>query len=209
MEQPKHDLRTNTVATLAQGTPRRFIALGIVALLHVVLVYALAAGLAGALIQKLPEELKAEVVKEQIPEKTPPPPPPDLAKPPPPYVPPPEINITTEAPSTNAITTQSKVATPPEKPAISSPASIGRPHQCMQYYPSISQRLNEQGTVTLSFHITTDGGVSGVSVAKTSGYSRLDDAAVSCAQNWHYKPAMQNGAPVEVPWQSAVQFKLQ
>ncbi len=208
MEQPKHDLRSASGATITQGTPRRFIALGIVAMLHVVLIYALAAGLAGALIQKLPEELKAEVVKEQIPDKTPPPPPPDLAKPPPPFVPPPEINISTEAPSTNAITTQSKVATPPEKPAITSPASIGRPHVCQQDYPPISQRLNEEGTTTLQFQITADGSVTGVSVANSSGHDRLDQAAVNCASSWHYKPAMQNGQPVAVTWKAQVKWQL-
>jgi hypothetical protein len=42
----------------------------------------------------------------------------------------------------------------------------------------------------------------------SSGHDRLDQAAVQCAQAWHYKPAMQNGQPVEVPWQTAVQWKL-
>lgn len=208
MEQPKHDLRSASGGTVAQATPRRFIAFGIVALLHVVLIYALAAGLAGALIQKLPEELKAEVVKEQIPDKTPPPPPPDLAKPPPPFVPPPEINISSEAPSTNAITTQSKVSTPPPVAQISSPASVGRPHVCIQDYPSISQRLNEQGTTTLQFKIEADGSVSGVNVAESSGHDRLDQAAVNCAQSWHYKPAMQNGQPVAVNWKAQVKWQL-
>jgi len=206
MEQPTHDLRAQN-GTIAQGTPRRFIAFGAVAALHVILIYALAAGLV-AQITKLPEELKAEVVQEKIPDKIPPPPPPDLAKPPPPFVPPPDINIQAETTQTTAITTQSKVATPPPVAQISSPASIGRPHQCMQDYPAISQRLNEEGVTTLSFHIMTDGSVSNVAVAKSSGHDRLDQAAVSCAQSWHYKPAMQNGAPVEVPWQTAVKWQL-
>ena len=75
----------------------------------------------------------------------------------------PDIVIQTEAaPSVNTITTQSKVAPPPP---ISSPASIGRPHTCMQNYPAISQRLGEEGVTLLAFTVTTDGGVSNVTVA--------------------------------------------
>jgi protein TonB len=208
MEQPTHDLRAHSAITAAQATPGRIVAAAAAILLQVGLIYALAAGLAAQLLEKLPEELKAEVVQEKIPDKTPPPPPPELQKPPPPFVPPPEINIQAEATNTNAITTQSKVETPKPVPQISSPASIGRPHQCNSYYPAISQRLNEEGVVTLSFHITTDGGVTGVSVAQSSGHDRLDQAAVTCVQTWHYKPAVQNGQPVEVPWQSQVKFAL-
>ena len=207
MEQPTHDLR-GAGGAVTQVSSRRIIAGAAAVLLQIGLVYALAVGLAAQLIEKLPEELKAEVVQEKLPDKTPPPPPPDLAKPPPPFVPPPEINIQSEAPATNAITVQSKVQTAPEKPAITSPASIGRPHTCGQYYPAISQRLNEEGWVTLAFKITPDGSVTDVSVAQTSGHDRLDQAAISCAQGWRYKPAMQNGQAVEVPWQTKVQFTL-
>jgi protein TonB len=208
MEQPTHDLRAHSAVTAAQATPGRIIAAAAAILLQVGLIYALAAGLAAQLLEKLPEELKAEVVQEKIPDKTPPPPPPELQKPPPPFVPPPEINIQAETTNTNAITTQSKVETPKPVPQISSPASIGRPHSCLQDYPTISQRLNEEGTTMLGFKITPDGSVTDVHVATSSGHDRLDQAAVQCAQSWRYKPAMQNGQPVEVPWQTAVQWKL-
>jgi protein TonB len=210
MEQPTHDLRVHGT-TVAQASPARFIAGAAAIGLQALLVFALAAGLIPQAVLKLPEEIKAEVVQEKIPDKIPPPPPPDLAKPPPPFVPPPDINIQNEAPATTAITTQSKVATPAPAPVaqISSPASIGRPHQCQQDYPAISQRLNEEGVTTLAFHIMTDGSISNITVAKSSGHDRLDQAAVSCAQSWRYKPATQNGQPVEVPWQTNVQWRLQ
>src|SRR5690242_10932594 len=130
MEQPVHFVRGPITP---QQNPRRVIALVVVGALHVGFVYALAAGLAQSLYQKLPEEIKVAVEQPKL-EKAPPPPPPDLAKPPPPFVPPPEINISTEAPSTNAITTQNKVATAPPPP-VSSPASVGRPDSCLQVYP--------------------------------------------------------------------------
>jgi protein TonB len=217
MEQPLHDFRPFQAT---DTTPRRFVGITIVGILHIIVIYALATGLAQNLVAKLPQEFKAEVIppkQEQV--KPPPPPPPELQKPPPPFVPPPEINIQTEAPSTNTITVQSKVAAPvtpappaPPKPAgITAPASIGAPHNCPQarWYPPIALRLNQEGTTTLAFTITTDGSITDVSVAESSGFSSLDDAAVRCAQaSWHYKPALQNGQPVQVPWKAKVLWKL-
>jgi protein TonB len=168
--------------------------------------WALSTGLAQTMVEKSLDVLKAEVLPEKLPDKTPPPPPPDLKAPPPPYVPPPDIVIQTEAaPSVNTITTQSKMATPPP---ISSPASIGRPHTCMQNYPPISQRLGEEGVTLLAFTVTTDGSVSNITVAKSSGSERLDSAAVSCATSWRYKPAIEAGHPVSVSWKTNVVWKL-
>jgi protein TonB len=169
-------------------------------------IYALASGLAATLIQKLPEELKAEVVREKLPDKIPPPPPPQLERPPPPVVPPPDIVIQADAPPTTSIQTVQKA--PPTQQAVSAPASIGARHTCERFYPPISTRLQEQGTTTLSFHIDASGGVKDITVSQSSGSDHLDQAAVTCAATWHYRPAIQNGTPVEVPWQTAVRWQL-
>ena len=203
MEQPVHFVRGPLGP---QQNTRRLVALGVVALIHVGFIYALAAGLAQSLYQKLPEEIKVAVEQPKL-EKAPPPPPPDLAKPPPPFVPPPEIQIQSEAPSTNAITTQQKVQTAPPPP-VSTPASVGRPHSCLQNYPETAIRLNEEGVTTLAFTVTADGSVDNVQVANSSGHQDLDEAAMSCAKHWKYKPAVQNGAPVAVPWKTNVQWTL-
>jgi protein TonB len=203
MEQPIHFVR-GPIAP--QQNSRRLIALAVVGVLHVGMIYALAAGLAQQIYQKGIEEIKVAVEQPKI-EKAPPPPPPDLAKPPPPYVPPPEINIQMEAPSTNAITTQQKVQVAPP-PAVSSPASIGRPHACLQNYPETAVRMNEEGVTTLAFLIMTDGSVDNVTVAQSSGHGDLDDAAVHCASHWKYKPAIQNGQAVQVTWKANVQWTL-
>ncbi|MBU6297746.1 MAG: energy transducer TonB [Alphaproteobacteria bacterium] len=203
MEQPQHSVRR--VAHPSWYSPGRLTALAASTAIVIGFGWALSTGLAQTIIEKLPEVLKAEVVPQKLPDKTPPPPPPDLKAPPPPYVPPPDIVIQTESAPTNTITTQSKVATPPP---ISSPASIGRPHVCLQDYPAISQRLGEEGTTLLAFHITAEGSVTNVTVAKSSGSERLDNAAVNCASSWRYKPAVEAGHPVEVPWRAEVQWVL-
>ncbi|MEI9931676.1 MAG: energy transducer TonB [Rhizomicrobium sp.] len=56
--------------------------------------------------------------------------------------------------------------------------------------------------------VTPDGNVSDVTVAKSSGFDSLDNAAVSCAGHWHYKPATQDGQAVETSWQANVQWKI-
>lgn len=88
------------------------------------------------------------------------------------------------------------------------PPFVGRPHNCASWYPPISIRSGEEGDVQVRFTITTDGMVKGISVAKSSGHDALDQAAVLCVATWHYKPAMQDGTPVEAPWQAVVKFHL-
>lgn len=208
MQRPDHDLR---IAPASQATPRRLISLGLVGIIHIILIYALVSGLAQNLVKKGIEEIKVATVEEKPDVKPPPPPPPKLEEPPPPFVPPPDIVIETVAPVTNTITTQDVKPTPPAppKPVIAStPVSIGRPHTCGNVYPDISIRMKEEGTTTLAFTVNTDGSVSNVSVANSSGSSRLDDAAVSCASRWRYKAATQEGQSVAVSWKAAVQWVL-
>jgi protein TonB len=204
MEQPLHTIRAVHTSWLA---PHRVVSLTASVAIVLGFAWALSIGLVATLVEKLPEVIKVEVLQEKLPEKVPPPPPPELKEPPPPFVPPPDFVIQTEAPATTAITAQSKMAAPPP---ISSPASIGRAHVCgRDYYPALSLRLGETGTTTLSFHITTDGSVRDIGVTNSSGSQRLDEAAVRCASTWHYRPAIQLGVPVEVPWQAKVVWNLE
>lgn len=207
MQQPTHDLRPFQASIVS---PRRFISIGLVGLLHVIMIYALATGLAQQLVKKLPDEFKAEVVQEKPPEqeKTPPPPPPDLVKPPPPFVPPPDFTIQADAGPTTAIANvQSRQ--PVQPTGIVPPKAIGRSHNCDALYPPISQRLSEQGTVTVRYAVDVDGSVGAVTVEKSSGYSRLDEAAVRCVQTrWRQKPATQNGKPIALTTLAKILFKF-
>jgi protein TonB len=219
MDQPLHDLRPFQPG---RAPAHRFLSIGFVALLHVVAIWALATGLIQDLASKLPQEFKAEVIppKEQV-KPPPPPPPPDLQKPPPPFVPPPEINIQTEA-APNTITTQSKVASlppppkvvvaPPKPTGITAPVLVKGSHACAErYYPPIAVRLNQQGTTTLRVTVSTSGQVTDAKVANSSGFDSLDNAAIKCVQSssWGYKPAMENGQPIETQTEVAIQWKLQ
>ncbi len=206
MQTPEHDMRAFATPP---ASPRRFVSVGLVAALHVVIIYALASGLAAQMIQKLPDELKAEVVQEKPPEqeKLPPPPPPDLTKPPPPFVPPPDINVADTGPTTAITAVQSHQA-PVVAPQITAPVAIGRRHECMSGYPPVSRRLSEQGTVTVKYVISETGDVTSASVEKSSGYSRLDEAAKQCVRDWRFKPATQGGRPIATTNQANIRYTL-
>jgi protein TonB len=197
---------------VSPASPRRLISIGAVALLHLLVIYALASGLAAQLVDKIPQDIKADIVKEAPPKtpKTPPPPPPDLVKPPPPFIPPPDIVIANDAP-TNAITAVTNVVAPPPKAAaIPATLAAGRGNNCAQkYYPAIAIRLNHEGNTVVTVHISADGSVTAADVSQSSGYSDLDQAAVQCVTaQWHFSPATSNGAPIESTKQYRIVWKL-
>lgn len=53
-------------------------------------------------------------------------------------------------------------------------------------YPRLSSRLKEQGTVVLRLSLDEEGRVRGVELVESSGYSRLDEAAMSAAPKWRF-----------------------
>lgn len=206
MEQPFHSV--NTIQRKA-FTPQRAAGLIAAIALQAGFVFALISGLATSLVNKLPEVLKVDVHKEEIVPKAPPPPPPHVDLPPPPTTPPPEINIAVDVPTTSITVTHEPPPPPPPKAephnTVVTPVSVGRPHECAsRYYPEMSMRLNETGTALVSFKVMTDGSVSGVTIAKSTNYPRLDEATITCVGKWRYKPQTVDGQPVEANWQAQV-----
>lgn len=77
-------------------------------------------------------------------------------------------------------------------------------------YPAAERRSNEQGKVVLALLIGTDGRVADVNVARSSGSSRLDQAAVTEARaHWRLRPATRNGVPFEQWVTLSVVFRLE
>ncbi|HKD22247.1 MAG TPA: energy transducer TonB [Rhizomicrobium sp.] len=95
----------------------------------------------------------------------------------------------------------------PPKPAVSAPAAAGAPHACTDY-PVPALQAAAEGSTTVAFKVTTAGTVEGGSVKTSSGNADLDNASLACTRSWQYKPAMSNGAPVEVPWQVAIKWQI-
>ena len=73
----------------------------------------------------------------------------------------------------------------PADPAVALPriASGGAP-----FYPEMSRRLHEEGTVELEIAVFGDGTVKELAIARSSGHRRLDEAALEAARAWSFHP---------------------
>jgi TonB family protein len=92
---------------------------------------------------------------------------------------------------------------------VSQPPALSKPENCRDDYPFIARMLSQEGTTELAFQVLADGTVSGVSVSKSSGSDRLDDAAVECVSKWHYRPAIKDGKLVDTPLKVSVAWNLE
>jgi len=66
-------------------------------------------------------------------------------------------------------------------------------------YPPMSKRLNEQGTVMVRVLIGADGNAQKAEIQESSGFERLDQAALSTVLSWRYVPGKRGGKP-EAMW---------
>ncbi|HWT54208.1 MAG TPA: TonB family protein [Rhodocyclaceae bacterium] len=63
-------------------------------------------------------------------------------------------------------------------------------------YPAMSRRLGEEGRVEVEVQVQPDGLPSKVSLKRSSGYERLDSAALEAIKRWKFVPAKRNGEAV-------------
>jgi protein TonB len=75
-------------------------------------------------------------------------------------------------------------------------------------YPTESRRQREQGTVVLLLTLDVDGRVAQIAVARSSGFSRLDEAALRAVRKWRWAPTMRDGQAVMVQGQVEIPFVL-
>ena len=73
----------------------------------------------------------------------------------------------------------------------------------------LRRRAGEAGSVQLKCYVKEDGRCSEVSIVKSSGFDKLDEAAVKEVQrNWKFVPGKEDGKPVATWHTFAVTFKL-
>jgi protein TonB len=89
---------------------------------------------------------------------------------------------------------------PPAPPSIVQASDLGNKMVAGKApsYPVDSRRKREEGTVVLTLTLGLDGRVASIAVSKTSGFARLDEAALSAVRKWRWEPIMRNGQPVMV-----------
>ena len=75
-------------------------------------------------------------------------------------------------------------------------------------YPRMSKRLGEQGTFTVRVLINTEGRAEQAEIRTSSGYSRLDEAALETVKRWRYVPGKRAGAPEAMWFNVPIRFVL-
>jgi protein TonB len=191
----------------------RVIGLTVVVIVHVILIAALASGLAKTAISVIKGPLEAALLQEQQQADLPPPPPPKVEDLPQSNIVPPDINIETpvitEAPKAVAPPPPVAVAAPISQEPIVPPKSNNKNVVNQDDYPPVSRRLGEEGIVMVKIGVTDTGGVGSCAIQKSSGHDRLDLAACQIAKSkFHFTPAMQGGKAVAAPVTIGVSFKL-
>jgi TonB family protein len=94
------------------------------------------------------------------------------------------------APATNAAERERMTADATERPT----------------YPLLAQHMNVQGSVVLQAVIGADGIIQDLHVL--SGPAILAAAAQQAVREWHFKPVLQNGSPVETQAKITVNFTI-
>lgn len=103
---------------------------------------------------------------------------------------------------------------PPAPPAP--PARIELPSSSADYlqnpkpaYPPTSRRLGEQGRVVVRVLIGVDGTAQDAQVKVSSGYERLDRAALEAVRKWRYIPGKRGGVPEPMWFDAPINFSLE
>jgi protein TonB len=104
---------------------------------------------------------------------------------------------------------------PPAPPAPPPPPRM-IPPSAIQYavlpdivYPSASRRLGEQGLVVVAVYMDTAGVPQQVQVVQSSGFDRLDRAALAGVRTARFRPYTENGQPVAGWARIPIPFELE
>jgi protein TonB len=197
---------------------RRGLVFFLIVALHLFMYYILNSGLSQHLVDVVLGPIETRMIEEAPKTDEPPPPPPPKIETPPPFVPPPEVAIDIPQDTTStAIQTVTSVKPTAPPPPVAQPAAVARtapksdsrrPLSQPEYPPS-SRRAGEAGTVILEVYVLENGRVGEARVKQSSGFPRLDEAAVrEVKRSWRLVPGTENGKPVPMWGQFAVTFKL-
>lgn len=196
-------------------------------LASLVLVVGVHAGVLAAVVMSPSAPAPVEIVQPTIqgilvmaePEEAPPPP-----EPPPPPEKKPEPKPKTKPlpkapPSERAVKAPEPEPPPPaEKPAEPKPiapapvtppnADASELNNPAPAYPKQSRKLGEKGSVFLKILVKEDGTVGEITLVTSSGYKRLDMAAINAIRKWRFIPATQGGKAIEYWYDYEFQFGL-
>lgn len=194
---------------LARG--ERLANAALVVLLHLLLAYAMLYVSVKNELITLPPSISVRLLPmiEEKPEPArplPPPPKPQARKQP---VAQPQPVLAAASPTaTSSFTVAPQPPAPPPQPVVAAPApapvavvaarfDADYLHNPKPVYPALSRRMNEEGKVLLKVRVSAQGTALDVAVSKSSGFPRLDAAAIDAVTRWRFVPARRGDEAVD------------
>ncbi len=231
-------LETTTLPfRMTHDARRKFVVVSGVLVFHVALLWALQSGLLKKAVELVvPVQMLSEFIEPPVPKVVPPPPAPavpvkpSVTKPKTPSLPPApqQLAIVDNTPAPDArsvevsppaplapitapvVQTSSAPPAPPAPPRVELPSSNADYLQNPKpQYPPLSKRLGEQGQVIHSVLIGTDGLPVSAQLVKSSGFERLDQAALNAVMHWRYTPGKRNGVPTAMSFNVPINWVLE
>ncbi len=134
--------------------------------------------------------------------------------------------VPVEPVSTAAPTANSPVVAAPASPVVTQappvvaappgPVKVELPSSDAQYlqnpkpaYPALSKRMGEQGKVVVHVLIGADGLPQKAEIKQSSGFDRLDKAAMATVMAWKYVPGKRGGVPEAMWFNVPINFVLE
>jgi periplasmic protein TonB len=105
----------------------------------------------------------------------------------------PPIQETTTAPAEQLVMPHTDAA------HINNPAPV---------YPVMSRRAREEGIVVLAILVLANGSVGEMRLTQSSGYKKLDQAAMSAIKNWQFVPAKRGDHAIDYWYEIPIEFSL-
>lgn len=75
-------------------------------------------------------------------------------------------------------------------------------------YPNMARRLGQQGRVLLKVLVAENGTAEAVALASSSGFEKLDQAAIEAVKKWSFIPAKRSNQPISAYVLVPVKFSL-
>lgn len=210
---------------------RRLVIAASVVLFHIAALWALQSGLLQRAVEVIvPAEVLSEFISPPAPKSEQPQPPAPKAPAPQPQkrqAPPAPLPMATPAPAP-APAAPAGVSTPqPPAPAMAAavstappgppaPPRLELPSSDAAYlnnpkppYPVLSKRMGEQGKVVVRVLIGVDGTAQQAEIRTSSGYDRLDQAALTTVLKWRYVPGKRGGVAEAMWFNVPINFVLE
>lgn len=191
---------------LSRGGP----ALAVIGI-HVLIIYGLATSMGIVKVPKFAEPIQAVFIPEEteVQPEQPKPVKPEIDQVMPTEQPMPEIQFD------EPIVPPAETAVPASENAIAATTATGTIAQDLKTsnrvepaYPPASRRAGEEGTVRVKVLVDEKGRPREVAVATSSGFARLDQAAMEAVRKWRFVAATDGTKPISAWTQVAITFRL-